>query len=559
MSFLGHAVNLRVFVFPLSPGPSSVSDEPPFHRIISSAPGGAPRVSCQGSPQPPATPAPKRRSLLLPPAPASKKELQKNPEIARPALSSPKRLAVVSPKPQSPVPRQRPVAAVQRVTLSTSPQKNAPEPAAPQKEGPSEQEVHDLQERCEEQARQLELMRAELKKTTLGLEAFAICTQHLCLQSQSATEKEKELSLELDRIKDKVAWNKEQLEHIQREKAELELNFHQEVRELQGKQGAELTALEMEMRSRHSAELEHLRAEHQSEVEELRTQQLEQIDEMAVNHASAMEELRTMQDFTMATVQEEHTRTMRDLRKAHEQHKSKLEEDFQHFRFSLQDQVDTLTFQNQTLKDKAKRFEEALRRSSDEQIVDALAPYQHIEEDLKSLKDVLEMKNQQIHDQEKKISELEKMAHKNVVLEERVQVLQQQNEDLKARINNNLSISRHLSEENATLQVSVEKESNEKKRLSRNNEELLWRLQMGELSPRMSPCASPSHRSTSFFPASAEIPPYPYSPGPGTPTHGFSPGPGTPPTHRALPLSGPSSPAPRNSPARALSACVNTQ
>lgn len=34
-----------------------------------------------------------------------------------------------------------------------------------------------------------------------------------------------------------------------------------------------------------------------------------------------------------------------------------------------QDQVDTLTFQNQSLRDKAKRFEEALRRSTDEQIV----------------------------------------------------------------------------------------------------------------------------------------------------------------------------------------------
>lgn len=33
---------------------------------------------------------------------ASKKELQKSSELARPALSSPKRLAVVSPKPQSP-------------------------------------------------------------------------------------------------------------------------------------------------------------------------------------------------------------------------------------------------------------------------------------------------------------------------------------------------------------------------------------------------------------------------------------------------------------------------
>lgn len=36
---------------------------------------------------------------------------------------------------------------------------------------------------------------------------------------------------------------------------------------------------------------------------------------------------------------------------------------------SAQDQVDTLTFQNESLKDKAKRFEEALRRSTDEQII----------------------------------------------------------------------------------------------------------------------------------------------------------------------------------------------
>uniref|UniRef100_A0A671MIV5 Uncharacterized protein n=1 Tax=Sinocyclocheilus anshuiensis TaxID=1608454 RepID=A0A671MIV5_9TELE len=90
------------------------------------------------------------------------------------------------------------------------------------------------------------------------------------------------------------------------------------------------------------------------------------------------------------------------------------------------------------------------------------------------------MKNQQIHQQELKISELEKMAQKNVMLEERIRVLQQQNEDLKDRIDRNLAMSRQLSEENANLQVNVEKESNEKKRLSRTNEELLWRLQSDE-------------------------------------------------------------------------------
>ncbi|XP_023277221.1 microtubule-associated tumor suppressor candidate 2-like, partial [Seriola lalandi dorsalis] len=233
-----------------------------------------------------------------------------------------------------------------------------------------------------------------------------------------------------------------------------------------------------------------------------------------------------------------------------------------------QDQVDTLTFQNQSLRDKAKRFEEALRRSTDEQIVDALAPYQHIEQDLKSLKEVVEMKNQQIHQQEKKITDLERVAQKNVFLEERVQVLQQQNEDLKTRIEMNLALSRQLSEENANLQDSVEKESTEKKRLSRNNEELLWRLQT---SPLMSPASSPLHRSFSTSP----VPSSPFfssspvtgcdspshccgcsqqvqysspshrattnqnlSPGPATPTHraasnqNYSPGPATP-THRA--------------------------
>lgn len=118
--------------------------------------------------------------------------------------------------------------------------------------------------------------------------------------------------------------------------------------------------------------------------------------------------------------------------------------------FGVQDQVDTLTFQNRSLRDRAKRFEEALRRSTDEQIVvihyrtqcwllwwrlkriihqllivvitntfccwqDALEPYKHIEEDLKSLKEVLEMKNQQIHHQEVKISELEKIVGSNVL------------------------------------------------------------------------------------------------------------------------------------------------
>uniref|UniRef100_A0A3B3ZCG9 Uncharacterized protein n=1 Tax=Periophthalmus magnuspinnatus TaxID=409849 RepID=A0A3B3ZCG9_9GOBI len=231
-----------------------------------------------------------------------------------------------------------------------------------------------------------------------------------------------------------------------------------------------------------------LQEEQRQELQELQHRQHE-------SHEASLMEMESAHSDTLATLHEEHTRTVKNLKMAHEQQRKSLEEDFEKIRLSLQDQVDTLTFQNRSLRDRAKRFEEALRRSTDEQI-DALAPYKHIEEDLKSLKEVLEMKNQQIHQQELKITELEKLAEKNVYLEERLQVLQQQNEDLKERIDKNLAVSRQLSEENANLQVHVEQESKEKKRLSRTNEELLWRLQTGELSPSMSPSSSPLHRAS---------------------------------------------------------------
>ncbi|XP_035011140.1 microtubule-associated tumor suppressor candidate 2-like [Hippoglossus stenolepis] len=334
------------------------------------------------------------------------------------------------------------------------------------------------------------------------------CRLHLlplrCLEqtSERAIVKERELSQELARIRDEVAFSVAHWEQLQQEKEELERRFEAELQGLRAQQQRELGALEERLKAQHIAEDRSLKALQRDELDDLRIQQQEQIEEMSENHEASLVEMETAHNDTLTTLQEEHARTVKNLKMAHEQQRKSLDEDFQKIRLSLQDQVDTLTFQNRSLRDRAKRFEEALRKSTDEQIVDALAPYKHIEEDLKSLKDVLEMKNQQIHQQDLKITELEIIAEKNVYLEERVQVLQQQNEDLKERIDKNLVVSRQLSEDNANLQVNVEKESNEKKRLSRNNEELLWRLQTGELSPRMSPSSSPIHRP---------------SPGPGSP------------------------------------------
>ncbi|XP_069046286.1 microtubule-associated tumor suppressor candidate 2-like isoform X2 [Lepisosteus oculatus] len=472
------------------PGPGGGAEEQTSQKPPV-PPSETPRGPSRSSPQPPSTPATARRTLL--PAQkgspvASRKEIQKDVEVAKPAISSPKRFVVAASKPHSPVhTRQKPGAPRNAISPKSEPHAREAE----------RQIVQKLKEKCEEQARQLLSLQEELKKATLGLEVFAITTQHFCQKSESALVKERELSLELANLRNEVAFNTARWERLQQDKEELEKHFERELRRLHMQQEAELKALEDRLRSHHRAEQDRLQAEHQALLEMISSQHQEQIEEINVNHSAAVLEMENIHTVTIAELQDEHEKEVKELKEAHELERKRLEEEFEKLRLSLQDQVDTLTFQNRSLRDRAKRFEEALRKSTDEQIEDALAPYLHIEEDLKSLKHILEMKNQQIHEQEKKIVQLEKLVEKNVVLEERVQVLQQQNEDLKARIDQNIAVSRQLSEENANLQEYVEKESNEKKRLSRTNEELLWRLQSGEvLSPRMSPSSSPVHRAS---------------------------------------------------------------
>ncbi|XP_065137731.1 microtubule-associated tumor suppressor candidate 2 isoform X1 [Paramisgurnus dabryanus] len=474
--------------------PNSASEETLLCRApLPSAESSSSRSPHRGSP-PPLT----RRSLLPPPrgSPvASRKEFQRD-EIIRPIVSSPKRFAVVSPKPQSPVRQKSCVARLGGRVEGVD----------------AERErlmVQKLRERCIDQAQKLITLQDELRRSSRCLDVFVITTQHFCRKSESAAVKERELSLQLARIRDEVEVSVQRWECLQGEKVQLEQSFERELKGLQEEQQKDLKALQERLVEEHRSEIQRLQQQQKNRLELLLTQHQEQVEEMSESHETALKEMEVTHIAALATLQEEHNRTVKNLRMAHEQQKKSMEEEFEKLRLSLQDQVDTLTFQNRSLRDRAKRFEEALRRSTDEQIVDALAPYQHIEEDLKSLKEVLEMKNQQIHEQELKISELEKMAQKNVLLEERIQVLQQQNEDLKDRIDRNLAMSRQLSEENANLQVYVEKESNEKKRLSRTNEELMWRLQTGELSPRMSPTQSPLHRPASSPPSPSRIQTFP--------------------------------------------------
>ncbi|XP_017912094.1 PREDICTED: microtubule-associated tumor suppressor candidate 2 isoform X1 [Capra hircus] len=472
-------------------------DQPPLKAALPAK--DIPKGASRAAPPASSSATAPRRSLL--PAPKStstpagaKKEVQKEQDANKPAVSSPKRTAASSTKLHSPgYPKQRTTAPRNGFSPKPDPQAREAERLLAQR----------LKERYEQQARQLGLARAELRTAVRGFQALAVATQLFFGKSESALVKEKELSIELANIRDEVAFHAAKCEKLQREKAELERRCEAEVRNLGWQQEAELRDLERRLQLQFETEVARLQEEHRAQLLRIGCQHQEQVEDITASHEAALLEMENSHTLTLAILQDDHEHKVQELISTHELEKKELEENFEKLRLSLQDQVDTLTFQSQSLRDRARRFEEALRKNTEEQLEIALAPYQHLEEDMKSLKQVLEMKNQQIHQQEKKILELEKLAEKNIILEEKIQVLQQQNEDLKARIDQNTVVTRQLSEENANLQEYVEKETQEKKRLSRTNEELLWKLQTGDpTSPiKLSP-TSPVYRSSSSGPSS---------------------------------------------------------
>uniref|UniRef100_A0A8B9S999 Microtubule associated scaffold protein 2 n=1 Tax=Apteryx owenii TaxID=8824 RepID=A0A8B9S999_APTOW len=304
------------------------------------------------------------------------------------------------------------------------------------------------------------------------------CTKpksYIFSRNESALVREKELSVELANIRDEVALNTARCEKLQNEKEELERRFEEEVRKLRWQQQEEVRVLEQRLQAQYGAEMERLQEEHRLQLAQANCQHQEQVEDITATHEAAMLEIENNHTVAVAILQDEHDSKLQELMSAHDLEKKELGENFEKLRLSLQI---------------------------------ALAPYQHLEEDMNSLKQVLEMKNHLIHQQEKRIMELEKLAEKNLILEEKIQVLQQQNEDLRVRIDQNTVVTRQLSEENANLQEYVEKETEEKKRLSRTNEELLWKLQTGEaMSPvKLSPTSpTPIYRCSSGPPTPAKV------------------------------------------------------
>ncbi|MCI4395110.1 hypothetical protein PGIGA_G00176580 [Pangasianodon gigas] len=315
------------------------------------------------------------------------------------------------------------------------------------------------------------------------LEALAIVVQHIFNEREEALKQKKEISIQLKNLREELAQSVVCCERLECEKASVCAQLDAAVLTLQQQHQVELVQLEERLRDFYSAEWDKAHQAYQDEADRCTALMRQQVEEVK----SKQEALRTEQEVAHSRQIEElrqgYETMLAELQKGHERDRQELDNTLKRSEAALNERIVSLMEENEALSEQLRESEEKRKALADKSQRDSRVVY--LEQELESLKVVLDIKTNQLHQHDKKLMQMDKLIESNVKLEEFVTKLQQENEDYKARMDKHAELSRQLSTEQAMLQQTLQKESKANKRLSMENEELLWKLHNG-LSPRNS-------------------------------------------------------------------------
>ncbi|CAK6974177.1 microtubule-associated tumor suppressor 1 homolog A [Scomber scombrus] len=352
----------------------------------------------------------------------------------------------------------------------------------------------------------IQKLRGLLAASNCRFEAFIVVLQHALAERDEATRQCRELSQELVNLRGELVCSVHSSELLEKEKEELRLALEDALLKLQAQHQKDLNELEQRLQAFYQAEWDKVHLTYQDEADKCKSLMQQQMSELKANHEALKLELENSHTEHLHCVKQQYENSLEELRKTHNQELQSLDKTLKDAEAALSGQIQELTEENNALIEKLTAEEKRRRQLAEKCQKDSHTLY--LEQELDSLKVVLDIKNKQLHQQEKKMMEIDKLTEKNVKLDEHLKKVQQENEDLKARMERHAALSRQLSTEQAVLQESLHKESKVNKRLSMENEELMWKLHNGDLSSphKVSPTStSPSHSFSFQSPRSSGV------------------------------------------------------
>ncbi|XP_006149749.1 microtubule-associated tumor suppressor 1 isoform X2 [Tupaia chinensis] len=370
-------------------------------------------------------------------------------------------------------------------------------------------ELAQYKTKCEKQSGFILQLKQLLCCGNTKLEALTVVVQHLLSEREEALKQHKTLSQELVNLRGELVTASTTCDKLQKAKDELQIAYEGFVQKLNQQHQADLSELENRLKEFYTGECEKLQNIYIEEAEKYKTQLQEQFDNLNAAHETSKLEIEASYSEKVELLKTAYETSLSEIKKSHETEKKSLEDLLHEKQESLEKQVSDLKSENDALNEKLKSEEQkrVLREKANAKNPQVM----YLEQELESLKAVLEIKNEKLHQQDIKLMKMEKLVDNNTALVDKLKRFQQENEELKARMDKHMAISRQLSTEQAVLQESLEKESKVNKRLSMENEELLWKLHNGDLcSPKRSPTSSAipfqSPRNSGSFPSPSVSP-----------------------------------------------------
>ncbi|NXD22072.1 MTUS1 protein, partial [Spelaeornis formosus] len=362
-------------------------------------------------------------------------------------------------------------------------------------------ELAQYKTKCETQSGIILQLKNFLTSSNQKFEALTVVIQHLQSEREEALKQRKALSQELVNLRGELVTTSAACEKLERDRNELQVAYEGFLQKLNQQHHDDLAELEERLKQFYTAECEKLQSICIEEAEKYKAQLQEQVDNLNTTHESFKLELENRHSEKVEELKKEYESSFSGkyfifkyicykLKNTHESERKSLEDSFREKQELLEKKINELKSENNSLSEKLKLEEQKQIAKEKANLKNPQVMY--LEQELESLKAVLEIKNEKLHQQDIKLMKMEKLVENNTILMDKLKKVQQENEELKARMDKHMELSRQLSTEQAVLQESLEKESKVNKRLSMENEELLWKLHNGDLcSPRkLSPSSS---------------------------------------------------------------------
>nr|XP_045735681.1 microtubule-associated tumor suppressor 1 isoform X1 [Mirounga angustirostris] len=365
-------------------------------------------------------------------------------------------------------------------------------------------ELAQYKTKCENQSGFILQLKQLLSCGNIKFEALTVVIQHLLSEVRMSTLERETISQKLPPLGGHLVTASSTCEKLEKARNELQIAYEGFVQKLNQQHQTDLSELENRLKEFYTGECEKFQNIYIEEAEKYKTQLQEQFDNLNAAHETSKLEIEANHSEKIELLKKTYETSLSEIKKSHEMEKKSLEDMLQEKQESLEKQIDDLKSENDALNEKLKSEEQ--KRISREKANLKNPQIMYLEQELESLKAVLEIKNEKLHQQDIKLMKMEKLVDNNTALVDKLKLFQQENEELKARMDKHMAISRQLSTEQAVLQESLEKESKVNKRLSMENEELLWKLHNGDLcSPKRSPTSAAvpfqSQRNSGSFPS----------------------------------------------------------